>query len=297
MSAFGLIAISLFLGLLLQWLQLAGERTARVLNQYVIVLALPCLILHELPNLQLNRGALLPIAIAWCVMITSAGLVLLLQKPMRWSRSVTACLLLLMPLGNTGFVGLPLIQMLVGDSGVPYAILYDQFGTFLALNTFGVAIAASYSGEHQSPLKILGKIASFPPFISLLLAFALLPFDYPDWLDRGLGWGAATLVPVVMVAVGLNWRLRLQRELLKPFAVGLILLLLAKPAFAWLLLQFTDSEPLVAQVIVLEAGMPAMISAGVLAIRYNLAPRLAASLVGYSLLLGFVTLSLWRWLI
>lgn len=297
MTAFALIAASLLLGLLLQWLRLAGERTARALNQYVIALALPCLILHELPNLQLNRGALLPIAIAWCVMIASAVVVLLLRKPLQWSRPVTACLLLLMPLGNTGFVGLPLIQVLVGDAGVPYAILYDQFGTFLALNTFGVAIAASYSGERQSPLTILGKIATFPPFISLLLAFVLLPFDYPAWLDTALGWGAATLVPVVMVAVGLNWRLRLQGELLQPFVVGLVLLLLAKPAFAWLLLQFTGGDPLVAQVIVLEAGMPAMISAGVLAIRYDLAPRLAASLVGYSLLLGFATLSLWRWLI
>lgn len=285
------------LGLLLRWLRLAGENTAHWLNQYVILVALPCLILYKLPSLQLDARAFLPIIIAWSVMLASALLVLLLAKLLSWSRPVTACLMLLMPLGNTGFVGLPLIQMLVGAEGVPYAILYDQFGTFLALNTLGIAIAAHYSGERQSLQAILGKIASFPPFVSLLLAFTLLPFAYPAWLEQGLGGVAATLVPVVMVAVGLNWRLRLQNGLLQPFVVGLIILLLAKPAFAWLLLQFANSEPLVARVIVLEAGMPAMISAGVLAIRYNLAPRLAASLVGYSLLLGFVTLSLWRWLI
>src|SRR5690606_17327665 len=171
------------------------------------------------------------------------------------------------------------------------------FGTFLALNTIGIAIAASYSGNGQSIATITKKILTFPPFISLLVAFALLPFTYPLWLDNGLGIIAATLVPVVMVAVGLNWRLQLEAHLLQPFMVGLALLLIAKPAFAWLLLFITTESGLATQVIVLEAGMPVMISAGILAISYNLAPRLAAALVGYSLLAAFITLPLWRWLV
>ena len=48
------------------------------------------------------------------------------------------------------------------------------------------------------------------------------------------------------------------------------------------------------KVVVLEAAMPAMISAGVLAMNYQLAPRLASSLVGYSLLLSLVTVWAWR---
>jgi predicted permease len=50
-------------------------------------------------------------------------------------------------------------------------------------------------------------------------------------------------------------------------------------------------------VILLEAAMPAMISAGVLAATHNLAPRLAASMVGYSLLLGLLTVWGWRLLL
>jgi len=296
-TAFGVIAAALLTGLLLQRQRWAGERTARALNEYVILVALPCLILHELPGLQLNRDALLPIVIAWSVMILTALAVLLLQKPLGWSRPVTACLLLIMPLGNTGFVGFPLIKALLGDEGLPYAILYDQFGTFLALNTVGIAIAAGYSGERQSVFAIVKKIATFPPFLSLLLAFVLLPFTYPGWMQQALGVVAATLVPIVMLAVGINWRLRLQRHWWQPFVVGILLLLVVKPLIAWGLLLFTDAEHLVRQVIVLEAGMPAMISAGVLALRYNLAPQLAAALVGYSLLLSFASLLFWHWLV
>ncbi|HEY7884536.1 MAG TPA: AEC family transporter [Cellvibrionaceae bacterium] len=297
MVQFAIIVVCLFAGLLLQWSRLAGERTAKQLNAYVITIALPCLILHELPGLSLDHTAFLPIIIAWLVMAVSILAVLGLQKVFNWSRDITACLMLLMPLGNTGFVGIPLIKVLLGTEGVPYAILYDQFGTFLALNTIGIAIAASYSGNGQSIGSIGKKIITFPPFISLLVAFALLPFTYPSWLDAGLGLVAASLVPVVMLAVGLNWRLQLEAHLLQPFMVGLVLLLIAKPAFAWLLLSMITAPGLATQVIVLEAGMPVMISAGILAISYNLAPRLAAALVGYSLLAAFITLPLWRWLV
>lgn len=52
--------------------------------------------------------------------------------------------MLTVPLVNAGFVGIPLIEALLGTDAVPYAILYDQFGTFLALNTYGILVAAYY---------------------------------------------------------------------------------------------------------------------------------------------------------
>jgi len=44
---------------------------------------------------------------------------------------------------------------------------------------------------------------------------------------------------------------------------------------------------------VLEAAMPSMVTAGALAIAHGLAPRLAAAMVGYGLLLSLLTLPLW----
>jgi predicted permease len=42
--------------------------------------------------------------------------------------------------------------------------------------------------------------------------------------------------------------------------------------------------------------MPSMITAGVLAIAHNLAPRLAAALVGYGILVSMLTVPAWAWL-
>jgi predicted permease len=47
-----------------------------------------------------------------------------------------------------------------------------------------------------------------------------------------------------------------------------------------------------ARATVLEAAMPPMVAAGALAIAQQLAPRLAAAMVGYSLLLSLLTLPL-----
>ena len=84
---------------------------------------------------------------------------------------------------------------------------------------------------------------------------------------------------------------------LEPLGIGLVYILVLAPAFALGVCLLLGIRGLAAQVVVLEAAMPAMISAGVLAISHNLAPRLASSLVGYSLMLALVSVWLWRFVV
>jgi len=292
-----LVFICLLLGLLFQRLKQFPENAASVLNTYVIYVALPALILNELPKAVLDQRALILVFIAWVVMTFAACITFFTAKYLRWSRPVTGAMLLVVTLGNTGFVGIPLIEAHLGGSAIPYAILYDQFGTFLALNTFGVLIASIYSGSSKNIKSISLNIIKFPPFVALCCTFALMPFGYPQWLSDVLPRLASTLVPVVMVAVGLQWKLRLEREYLAPMGIALIFILLLQPAFALIITKLFGLNGLAGHSIVLEAAMPAMISAGVLATAHNLAPRLAASIVGYSLALSLATVWIWRILI
>jgi malate permease and related proteins len=294
MSNIVVVIICLLVGLLFQRSKRLPENAAASLNGYVIYVALPALILAEIPKLTLNHQALIPVVFAWVVMFFSAVLTFFTARRLRWPREITGALMLLVPLGNTGFVGIPLIEAHLGANAIPYAILYDQLGTFIALNTVGIALAAHYAGNAASATRILRNILMFPSFIALILAFFLRFFVYPDWLAEALARISSTLVPVVMVAVGLQWRFKLESAHLLPLLLGIFYILVLSPAFAWLGVWMFDIHGLVAQVVVLEAAMPAMISAGVLAMSHNLAPRFAASMVGYSLLIGLVTVWLWR---
>ncbi len=294
MSNIAVVVIALVIGLLLQRTKRFPDNAAATLNLYVIYVALPALILAEIPKLSFSHEALVPVAAAWIIMLFSAVLTWGTARALKWSRELTGALMLLVPLGNTGFVGIPLIEAHLGPSAIPYAILYDQLGTFIALNTYGVVVACYYSSGSTSAVKILRNIVVFPPFIALFIAFATSLFVYPEWLLAALARISSTLVPVVMVAVGLQWRLTLSREYLSPLMLGLLYILLVSPVFACLGLWLFDIQGLAAQVVILEAAMPAMISAGVLAISHNLVPRFASSLVGYSLLIGLVSVWLWR---
>ena len=97
-----------------------------------------------------------------------------------------------------------------------------------------------------------------------------------------------------MVAVGLQWRLRIERTEIPYVIFAIIFILVIKPLFAFAVLIPLPMDPLIARTIILEAAMPAMISTGALALMYRLAPRLVSTIIGYSLMLAFLTVWLWK---
>lgn len=294
MSNLLLAIVCLSLGKILQRVKQFPEASAQVLNAYVIYIALPALILVQVPRITLNSQILAPVLLAWLIMGASAGITWTVSRFFRWRPATTGALLLVIMLGNTSFIGFPLIEAHLGSEALPYAILYDQLGTFLALNTAGIAIATHYSQEpHAQVEPFWRKILKFPPFAALVCGFALGGFSVPGYLAYVLERMADTLVPVVMVAVGLQWRLRVERTEYKLILFALFFILMIKPLMALGFVSVLDLDAIIAKTIVLEAAMPAMISTSVLAVSYNLAPRLVATTIGYSLMLSFLTV--WGW--
>ncbi|RZB30743.1 MAG: uncharacterized protein SRB1_03023 [Desulfobacteraceae bacterium Eth-SRB1] len=268
------------------------KESANVLNLFVIYVSLPALILLEVPELTFSKQLLVPTLMPWGILLFSAVLVLILARIMGWDKSVTGSLLLLVPLGNTSFLGIPMVKAFFGESGIPYAIFYDQFGSFLALATYGTVILAYYGGNEKPKLKsVVWRTITFPPFIALLLAIlALKGFSYPTPAKTLLISLAATLVPVVMVAVGFHLRLKLSASVIKPLGAGLLIKLVIAPAAALLMCTMLNLDGQAARVSIFEAGMPPMVSAGALAIIGGLSPRLTAALVGFGVLMSFITL-------
>ncbi len=76
-----------------------------------------------------------------------------------------------------------------------------------------------------------------------------------------------------------------------------MLKLLVMPAIAIPLLLLFGMRGRMPQANVLESAMPTRITAAALAIAHQLAPRLAAALVGYGIVLSLVTLPAWAWVL
>jgi malate permease and related proteins len=297
-DAFALILAMLALGKLFAHLRALPPNTAEVLNGVVLYLCLPASVLIYVPRLHLDPALLGLMLTPWLLTGITVLAVLALRRPLRLRRDETAVLLLCVGLSNSSFIGYPMVRALLGEAALPYAVVYDQFGTFVLLSSFGLYVLARYSGETPpSPRHTLLRMARFPPLWALAVALTLMPAQPPAWIASGLQHLADAMLPLVMLAVGFSIQLRLPREELKPLVAGLLLKLLLLPALAWPLAWALGLRGQLLQASVLESAMPSMITAAVLAISHRLAPRLAAALVGYGILLSLVTLPAWAWLL
>lgn len=297
-DAFALILTMLGLGMAFSRLRALPENTADVLNRIVLYVCLPAAVLIYVPRLHLDTSLIGLVATPWLLMLCTLALVSLATRAFGFARDVHAVLLICVALANSSFIGYPMVRALLGDHALPYAVVYDQFGTFVLLSTFGLYVIARYSGDTPpTAAQILLRIAKFPPLWALLFALTLMPEQPPGWIGTGLKQLADAMLPLVMLAVGFSIQLRLPLDELKPLGIGLLLKLLVMPALALPISCGFGLQGAMLQANVLESAMPTMITAAALAMSHRLAPRLAAALVGYGILLSLVTLPAWVWVL
>lgn len=293
-DAFAPILVMLALGYALQRLCVLPENAAQTLNLVVLYVCLPAAVLRYAPRLQWEPALIGIVAVPWLLLMATVVLVPLLARALRFRDDERAVLLLTVALGNTSFLGYPLTRALIGDHALPYAVIYDQLGAFLMLSTFGLWVLARYGGDAPPTTRgILLRILRFPPLWALIAGFGAMPAEPPQWIATILRQLSDALLPLAMLTIGLSVKFALPRDELKPLATGLALKLVAMPAFALWLVPLLGLHGDMARTVVLESAMPSMITAGALAIAHDLAPRLAAAMVGYGLLLSLLTLPLW----
>lgn len=295
-DAFALILAMLALGYAFQRLRALPDNAAQTLNLVVLYVCLPAAVLRYAPRLQLEPALLGIAAVPWLLLLATVLAVGVLSRWLKLPDDERAVLLLTVALGNTSFLGYPLTRTLIGEHALPYAVVYDQFGVFLILSTFGLWVLARYGGTGDAPpgaRDMLLRVAKFPPLWAMVIGFSVMPAQPPSWIEVGLQRLSDALLPLAMLTIGLSVRLTLPREELRPLAAGLLLKLALMPALALLLAPLLGLQGEMARTTVLEAAMPPMVTAGALAIAHNLAPRLAAAMVGYGVLLSLVTLPLW----
>jgi predicted permease len=295
-DAFALMLAMLALGMAFARTALFPVNAADVLNRVVLNVCLPAAVLLYLPKLQLQAGLLGLALTPWLLMLATWGLAWLAARAWSFDRGRFAVLLLCVGLCNSSFLGFPMVRALLGEHALQYAVVFDQFGTFLLLSTVGLYVCARYSGDAPPGARqMLARILAFPPVWALLAALTVMPAQPPEWIASGLRRLAEAMLPLVMLAVGLSIQLRLPREDVRPLLTGLALKLVVLPCIALGLSLLFGMDGLMLRTNVLESAMPSMISAAALAMAHGLAPRLAAALVGYGILLCLATLPAWVW--
>jgi len=270
------------------------NQTPQVLNKFIIYVSLPAMVLLYVPKIEFNINILIPFFISWIVTIFGFITIYFLSKQFNFNKQTTAALMLVAVLGNTSFLGIPIVTYYYGTSALPYVMIYDQLGSFLALSTYGTIIVALYSSSSKAInfKTVIKKIIYFPPFISLIIAFLFLGVEFSNTTIKILTQLANTLVPVALISVGFSLQLKIPKHDIKPFAIALTTKLIIIPIYAILVVYLFNFDGLIAKTSILESAMGPMITAGILASMSGFNEKLTSSIIGYGVVISFFSTAL-----
>jgi predicted permease len=291
-----LILFCLLIGLGLKKVAVIPKNAHVSLNQFVIYVSLPALALFYIPKIILSLSLLFPLGIAWIGFGLSFLFFSFLGKKWGWSKKLTGCLILTAGLGNTSFVGFPIIEALYGKDGLQTAIIVDQPGSFVVMATLGVWVATVFSSGSIKPSQIFRKIAVFPPFIAFVIAvlMSMLNFDFPESLQSVFSKLGQTVTPIALVSVGLQLSIDSKSKHFRFLALGLFFKLMLMPLFFLIFYHFVlGGNGLIVEVSIMESAMAPMITGAILASSFGLKPRLSSMMVGIGIPLSLITIGLW----
>lgn len=270
------------------------EDSHKAVNAWVMLVSLPALVFRAIHGAALEPTLLLGAGLLWVVFLLPALLVW--WRVTRGASRELGAVALCAGLGNTAFVGLPLIEALAGKEALGAAAVVDQLGTFGAMFLLAIPWATALGGGSASLGKTLLRVLRAPAFIALVLALATRTLAVPGPVETVVGRLADMLSPLALASVGWQLDVSAIRGNGKRIAVGLAWKLALAPALVlgvlWLLRGHLGLEE---RVVVAQAAMAPMVTAGVIAADHKLAPALAAALIAVGVPLSMVTVPVWWW--
>jgi malate permease and related proteins len=281
-------------GLALRHFGALKREDAGPLNAVIVYVALPALIFTSVAGAALSVELLKATGVAWAVSLAGLSVAWEVAHVLKLPPKTAGAFVLVAALGNTGYLGYPVVRALLGPGALPAAVFYDVFGTVAVLFTLGVAVAARY-GEHEGRVNVLKELVTFPAMIALLVALAYrlvpLPVAVSNAVMDWSGVAASMTVPLIMVSLGVSLDLGSLRGALVPLGAASGIKLLLLPALA-VAVSVLLKDPAGMRLVALEAGMPSVMLALVVGHRFKLDTGFIAAAALVTMLGCLVTIPL-----
>ncbi len=285
MSAWSLVQVILTLlglvgvGFALRASGLLARDDAQVINKIIIYVGLPAMIFQAVHPAELTWDLAGVAGVAWVAAVGTLLAAWALGRLTRLSAGVLGGFILVSALGNTGYLGYPVAQSVLGEEGLVRAIFFDVFGTVLVLLLVGLPIAQHYGANDEETPNPVREVLAFPAVIALLAALLLRPVGLPAVVSDGLEALRRLVVPLIMISVGLSLRLASVREHAKEISLVAGLKLVAAPLVALGVATAIGWDSELVRLVVLQAGMPSMMLTLVIGMRFGLDTDFIASAI------------------
>ncbi|MBW9220219.1 AEC family transporter [Methanothermococcus sp. SCGC AD-155-N22] len=209
----------------------------------------------------------------------------ILGRYLKLERRSIGGLILVCALGNTGFLGYPVIYGFYGDPGLVRAIFCDMGSVIasLLIGTFvGITFGESIKEEGNTSIYIIKRLLRFPPFIACILSilFIILGIgieDIPTFLVDTLNYLSKATVPLIMISLGLSLSPSSTKFGIKYGIIALLVRMGVAPLLAAILSMMFLLEGLERNVLILQSAMPSAMMSLVFSLLYRLDIKLVAS--------------------
>ena len=294
-----LIVLCLITGILLQRVKSFPKDSYKAFNFIIINLSLPALALLYIPQIKIDSQIIYPVASMWIVFGFAIIVFIILGKIFKWDKATVGALIMTAGLCNSSFVGFPILMTMFGEEGLKVGVVIDQAGSFVVLATAGVIVSSIFASKEFKISRIIKDILIYPPFIAFVIAIVLkyFGFQHSEISKSILERLGSLIVILALISVGLQLKISFNEIPFKEMFYGLAFKLLLAPALIYLLyFVIAKGKGLAVDVSLIESAMPPMVMGSVMAVSYNLNPKLANLMVGIGIPLSFLTLAFWYFL-
>jgi len=278
-----------------------ADTSRQSLTSLVYVLLLPALVLDVLWNSPLGMDSIRISATAASGVLVGMLLAWLTYRSVfkQASKPTAGALILAAAFPNATYMGLPVLEQLLGPEARTVAIQYDLFACTPILLSIGILVAAAYGDQNEkaSPIATLVKV---PPLWAAILAIGLnlggVPM--PEWLDEWLGMLGIAVIPLMLISLGMSLQWSVWKPNTLPLLMPVIILQLGvMPLVATLVASNIGLEGINLTGVILEASLPSMVLGLVLCDRYGLHTGFYAMAVTITTGISLFTIPLWfNWL-
>ncbi len=145
----------------------------KVLTSLVYYMLLPAMIIEVMWQANIGWQSFKIIAVGSLSIMIGMGVMVLVLLRLNITRAQKGALILVTAFPNVTYLGLPVVEQLLGDWARSVAIQMDLFSGQPLLYTVGIMIARYYGSKDDGAEKINGAVFNTPPFWAVGVALVL----------------------------------------------------------------------------------------------------------------------------
>lgn len=289
-STFLTIFVILLIGFIAKRSDFISESEGVTINKVVVNLAMPCLVFNSLysENMSLlpvlGKFPIVGFITAFICFIISYYILTLMDLPDKQKWAIISVVIM----GNTGFVGFPVISGVFGSSGLLRAIFFNITDVLMMVVVY-LMFVIKFGGSYG---KAIERIIRFPVLWALIIGvvFSFYNVSIGPVLSNVIKYLADMTIPLIILSLGLSMKFDNIRDKIGLTLTGTVLKLFLYPFISFFIIKLLGLTGFNSTIALVESAMPSAMLAISYVMEFKLDTELTSSIIVLDTLISLVTL-------